>query len=338
MSKYLYINSIPTKQQGYTLVEIMIALLLGVFMTAGIGKIYVGSQETGRLQENLSRIQENGRFALDYLAKEIRPAGFQGCPNLSAVSPVNVIENFPTNFNLQSAMRGYTYTGSAISGYTQASNVVNNTDIITVQRGGGCTASVALELDNHDDAITVDDSCEFEANDFLVISDCQTTDIIAATAVSSSSGEQDITHTTSVNTTADLSKLYDTSAEVFRVFSREFYIKNNTDGIPSLYQREVKEVGHIASPNEEELIDGVEDMKVTYGIKNSDNTYAYLSASAITQWSQVKSVRINLLMRSIDNNLTQTPVSINFDGTTVTPTDRRLRRVFSTTVFLRNRT
>ena len=327
-----------TKHQGFTLVEIMIALLLGVFMTAGIGNIYVGSNETGRLQENLSRIQENGRFALDYLAQEIRPAGFQGCPNLSAVSPVNVIKNFPSSFDFQSAMKGYEYDGSTLSGYTPAANVVSNTDIITIQRGGGCNASVSLSLDNNDDVIEVSDNCGFEANDFLVISDCQTTDIVAASSISNGSGAQEIAHGASVNTTADLSKLYDTKAEVFRIYSREFYIKNNADGIPALYQREVKEVGDIASPNEEELIDGVEDMKLTYGVKNTNNTYAYLSASAVTNWEQVKSVRIHLLMRSIDNNLTQAAVNIDFDGTTVIPTDRRLRRVFSTTVFLRNRT
>lgn len=337
MKSIIKINSIP-KHQGFTLVEIMIALMLGVFMTAGIGNIYIGSQQTSRLQQNLSRIQENGRFALDYLAKEIRPAGYQGCPNLSNVLPEILIDDFPSSFNLQSALRGYTYSGSSISGYTPASNVVSNTDIITVQRASGCTANVTQGLDTLDEEINVDGSCEFEEDDFLVISDCKTSDIIAASSVSDDG--EGISHDASVNTSADLSKLYDTKAEVFRIYSREFYIKNNPDDnqIPYLYQREVSKVDDIATPNEEELIDGVEDMEVTYGVKIKNNTYAYLSASAITQWNQVKSVRITLLMRSMDDNLTEDPVSINFAGTTVTPTDHRIRRVFSTTVFLRNRT
>jgi len=340
MNKIVIMQYTPRQQKGFTLVEIMIALLLGVFLTAGIGNIYIGSQQTNRLQANLSRIQENGRFALDYLAKEIRPAGFQGCPNLSSGSPENVIENSPSSFNLQSAMKGYEYDGSSISGYTPATNVLSGTDIVTVQRGGSCSASVTQSMDNKDDDITVADNCEFETDDFLVISDCLISDMIAASSVSSDSGEQTIVHDTSVNTTANVSKLYGTKTQVFRIYSREFYIKNNADGIPTLYQREIKEVGDIASPNEEELIEGVENLQIVYGVKSIFDGYAYVDADAIsaTQWKQVKSVRINLLMQSIDDNLTQVPKNIDFAGTTITPTDRRLRRVFSTTVFLRNRT
>ena len=61
------------------LIEIMIALLIGAFLLGGVLQIFVSSKQTYRMQEGLSRLQENGRFAMDFLARDIRMAGFWGC-------------------------------------------------------------------------------------------------------------------------------------------------------------------------------------------------------------------------------------------------------------------
>ena len=53
-------------QRGLTLVELMVAMLLGVFLIGGVMQIFISSKQTYRMQENLSRLQENGRFALDF--------------------------------------------------------------------------------------------------------------------------------------------------------------------------------------------------------------------------------------------------------------------------------
>ena len=66
-------------QTGMTLIEIMIALLIGVFLLGGVLQIFVGSKQTNRMQEGLSRLQESGRFAMDFLSRDIRMAGSWGC-------------------------------------------------------------------------------------------------------------------------------------------------------------------------------------------------------------------------------------------------------------------
>ncbi len=68
-----------THQTGLTLIEIMIALLIGAFLLGGVMQIFINSRQTYRMQENLSRLQENGRFAMEFLAKDIRMAGYWGC-------------------------------------------------------------------------------------------------------------------------------------------------------------------------------------------------------------------------------------------------------------------
>lgn len=64
------------KQSGFSLVEIMIALLIGLFLLGGILQMFSASQQTYRMQSNLARLQENGRFALDFLSRDIRMAGY----------------------------------------------------------------------------------------------------------------------------------------------------------------------------------------------------------------------------------------------------------------------
>lgn len=68
-----------TNQTGMTLIEIMIALLIGAFLLGGVIEIFIGSKQTYRMQDNLSRLQENGRFAMGFLSEDIRMAGYWAC-------------------------------------------------------------------------------------------------------------------------------------------------------------------------------------------------------------------------------------------------------------------
>jgi type IV pilus assembly protein PilW len=75
-------------QAGMTLIEIMIALLIGAFLIGGVLEIFINSRQTYRMQENLSRLQENGRFALDFLAHDIRMAGYRECLTFTVPTPI----------------------------------------------------------------------------------------------------------------------------------------------------------------------------------------------------------------------------------------------------------
>ena len=65
----------PRHQAGFSLVELMIAITLGLVVLLAVGSIYVGSQQTYRVQEDNARIQEAGRYALEVLGRSIRQAG-----------------------------------------------------------------------------------------------------------------------------------------------------------------------------------------------------------------------------------------------------------------------
>jgi len=65
------------RQTGISLVEIMIALVLSLFLSAGVIEIYLASKQSYRTQEGYSRLQENGRYAIDTLTHFIRLAGYK---------------------------------------------------------------------------------------------------------------------------------------------------------------------------------------------------------------------------------------------------------------------
>ncbi|MEE4108769.1 MAG: hypothetical protein V2I24_05450, partial [Halieaceae bacterium] len=64
---------------GFTLTELLISLVLGLFTVTAVISVLVGGSETFRTTDALSRMQENGRFALEIMRRDLREAGFAGC-------------------------------------------------------------------------------------------------------------------------------------------------------------------------------------------------------------------------------------------------------------------
>jgi type IV pilus assembly protein PilW len=85
------------RASGVSLIELMVALVIAGLITLGIIQIFVGSKVAYQVQEGLSRIQENGRFSLQYLEHNARLAGYMGCGNdLARVPPNNpATANYP---------------------------------------------------------------------------------------------------------------------------------------------------------------------------------------------------------------------------------------------------
>jgi prepilin-type N-terminal cleavage/methylation domain-containing protein len=68
------------RQSGYTLIELLISISLGLAMMSVAMQYLVGSSASFNATESASRIQENGRFALSMITDELRMAGY-GDPN-----------------------------------------------------------------------------------------------------------------------------------------------------------------------------------------------------------------------------------------------------------------
>lgn len=67
------------RQAGLTLVELMIGLAIALFILAVVAQVFFAASTSFKYQSSASRIQENARFAMDSMVRDIRDAGFQGC-------------------------------------------------------------------------------------------------------------------------------------------------------------------------------------------------------------------------------------------------------------------
>jgi type IV pilus assembly protein PilW len=83
-------------QRGMTLLEMLIAMTLGLLLVAGIGSIFVGSNQAYRVQEENARIQEAGRYALEILGRNVRQAGFADLPTNPVATKIG-FEGTPVN-------------------------------------------------------------------------------------------------------------------------------------------------------------------------------------------------------------------------------------------------
>lgn len=82
--------------RGVSLIELMVALLIGTVLVLGLVEVFAASRTAYQLSTGLARVQENGRFALDFLRRDLRMAGHLGCVNDQArFLPENVTTSNP---------------------------------------------------------------------------------------------------------------------------------------------------------------------------------------------------------------------------------------------------
>jgi type IV pilus assembly protein PilW len=243
------------QQQGLTLIEIMIALLIGAFLLGGVMEVFLKSRQTYRVQEALSRLQENGRFAMDFLTRDIRMTDYQGCQGGSLSTPKQ-----PKSL------------------YDTATRSINEA---LVGVNGAPNANSAKDAPDEIQARWSENGCN---------------DVVTAPC------------STDLNQECPKNAAYSISA----------------GNLQTTYLS----------------IEGVENMQILYGDDtNGDGVPNYYvpAGTAGLDMTRVNSVRVSLLLRTIDDNIASQSLDYTYNGATTTATDRRIRRVFTSTIALRNR-
>ncbi len=344
---------------GFSLIELMIAITIGLIIVTAIIQIYLTSRTTYTHEEGLARVQEGGRFGMEFLATDIRMAGYTGCDSSLSTTEVNNIALPATDAYklLAGGMRGYRYVGPGTGlsawepdlppDFFAAGNVRAGTDVIVIQRASALdtnlTGNMTVTNANIQILATAAVSSGISADDILILSDCTSADIFRATSASTGSGTMTIAHANTNNSDNNLSKLYDTRAQLMKLVSRAYYIGTGTSGEPSLMRKELTNAAATPPIVAQELVEGVEDMRILYGL-DTDTTKdyvpnQYLRADSVptTNWGKVVSIRLALLLRTPTNIQGTDTQTYNLTGATVGPfNDNRRRHVFSSTIKVRN--
>jgi len=324
------------RQRGVTLVELMVALALGLLITVAMLKVYVDASRMYRFNEGLARVQENGRFALEFIRRDARVAGFWGC-----------YSNAPLTNQISTTSSAWV---DVAAGHIAGTNddPPYDSDSITFRSATGSGALVTADMSEAGDNVTVDSASNLKIDMAVLISDCDNGDIFQVTSISGKS----LAHTASgsTNTSANLSKAYASGSRVYQAQQTTFCIADGADPAqPSLRRLTNPTSSQSCASNGDELIEGVENMQILYGEDtdadsegaNGDGTanrYVPIGTASL-DIDRVVSVRLSLLARSLNNNLTTAPSPYTFNGVAVTPgaTDKYLRKVFTTTITLRNK-
>lgn len=336
------------RQRGLGLIELMIAIALSLVLSGALIQAYLASRSTFQMQDSMSLLQENGRFAINYLTKEARMAGFIGCPDPASPdfentlsSPASGANDFP-RFDAIRPIVVATYNKYPLL----AASARADSDVLIIQRG----STSAMPLGDGGLAgqvVTVDaNTAGVVNNDILLISNCARGNAFLATGIAGNA----------ITTSTTLPQAYqEKTAAVMALESTVYFVKdsgrkvgNKTDGKPiySLWMRTRGAGSGGAISDAVELVEGVEAMQVQFGI-NTDNdpnrtadTYVPISAGAFTNWDQVVSIRISLLMQGVDDKAVSdgkfAQQTTTFNGHEYAA-DGRLRQVFTTTVGLRGR-
>lgn len=316
-----------SRQLGFSLVEIMIALLLSMILAIAIVSVFVNNSYSFNQDENVARMQDDARHALREVAFEISMAGHYADLHL------------PDSVTQDAALTIGTDCGPA-------------GDVNWIYRAVDAGTGESLSITAIDNATNADvaaaHSC-FAANEVL-----PGTDVVAIRRVVGQRTDVPSSDLVYLRTNGTVGLLYKapfpatpsltvaTPRADWQYSPSIYYIRQfaNTagDGIPTLCRKVLRATG----PNmvTECLATGIENLQVEYGIDTTDDGHPnlYMTAPTLTEMQDVVSARVFLLARTseIDTRYTNDKTYSVSNAADYTPNDSFHRRVVSTSTTIRN--
>lgn len=330
------------RAQGYTIVEMMIAITLGMMVTAGVAAVLVSSSTLFRNSDTRAEIQQGARFALSLLEEDVRLAGYTGCYNRHIFASLTNRVKAPDAFNhrytvpltgFEAVGAGWAPTIEASVGQMGNHRPVAGTDVLVVRAPIGASLPLSADMPTTVNAIALTRADKLDNGTLAVISDCNIADVFRVTGKPDGNS---VLHTDVLNTSTALSKPYQAlrNAQVTPLGTMSYFVAPSAAGVAgerSLWRQ-------VNGDTAEEAVEGVHDFQVEYGVGSSIDLAAqrFVRANALTPASIVVAVRLTMLLRSDTNNIVTKPLNYIFNGATTTAADRRVYTPFSTTIHVRN--
>lgn len=337
-----YYRMMARRQQGVTLVELLVALVLGVVLVSAMTRVYLDSKKTYIQEEELSRLQESSRFVLHILKREFRMAGFFGgsstppaagtvlinhdCEKGWALNAQHTIDFFDDSANIKYSAVRSSVQGDAFSGCIKKPAFIQpGTDIISIKRSAGIAT-----LHNAIYASTGKAAGEMKPDSFyLKLAGINPPELLY------------------VGSRFPRSVLVPFANPVlqtsmWRYMAKVFYVRNYSivpgDNIPVLMMVALENKKMV----ETALIEGVEGFHIEFGIPSATSQATpvrFVANPDSQQLAAATVLRLYLLMRTRNEIRNYTDSKSYRLGTmpVMTPGGHFMRRVVSTTIKLRNR-
>jgi Tfp pilus assembly protein PilW len=314
---------------GLTLIELLVALMLGVILSAGMVSAYLNAKRTLLYEDQIARIQENGRYSIRLLSRELAMAGFLGGlpavarPEVARVGTDCSVGDWALDSRMPLDMvTDYSDTSPPVSQGLNTLTCVDpdaialGTDLIIIKR-----TAAAASMDSGVPGAKFNSSTvlrwylQVESGNRGEWVQLKPADLFSPTHAESSLSYWEA---------------------VSRVFFVRAYANEPGDRIPTLCMETL--AGNAMTSRC--LVEGIENLQLEFGIDQDDDGIPnqYLAEPSAAELRQAITVRVHLLMRSINELTGHTDDnSYRLGQKRVAPTgDAYIRRVVSTTVLLRN--
>jgi len=310
-------------QLGLTLIELMVSLVLGLVIVGGVLNIFVSTNQTAKVNDNLMRVQENARTAFDLMARDIREAGFNPCGAKTVVNVIRVSGSIPwwSDWN-GGTIRGFDGdedSTAQVSFGTAANARASLTDALITIHAASKDHVITGHAGTEIDLATV---AGLNEEDLVLACDAKQAAIFQVGTVGSGSWKHisydknfaplNCTNSLATNltcTTAD-NKIFTPNGSVSQLSTFFWYVGPNNQGQRSLFRTQIKSESSGVTNPPDEMIQGVQDLQISYLTRNGTTGLLasdWIDADAVANWAddntiaQVVAVRLDLTLQTSEN-------------------------------------
>ena len=355
----------PSRQQGFSLVELMIASAIGLVLMSGLVTVFQGNRQTADLADSMNIIQENARAVMNLIAKDARASGYQGCVSILRDSANITATDAPTNKYLNTAATAFAVTASGWTPSppstfnipTGAGAPVPGTHALLLQYGDSTTTPLTAPMSSPADVIRFNHvAAGIVEDDLMIVANCDSADLLKVSSLISGGGNLGITHLAVDNQgSGALSAAYGnetlTKAVAMKFHSNLYFIgdtgltNESGDPITALYRQSLPYTDPPVM-----IVDGVESMRIRFAAEQGNSIRYFEPGDAGLNPARIRSIHIGMLFNSrervasADDDRTymlagqaiSASSSAAASGLTH-PADRRYRLAFNNTIKIRNR-
>ncbi|WP_299584248.1 PilW family protein [uncultured Microbulbifer sp.] len=330
-------------QRGLSLIELMIGILLSSLLLLGVLQIFQSNNDTLKMQNGFARVQESGRFAVDMFGREVRQAGFWGCAEKDDIGKLlKTDDEFLKNIGSNGILGVESASSTKKVGEKE---VALGTDVLILSGAEDACGGKGKMLNGVSDSdVIVTENCPIEAGDIVLVSNCLSGSAFTVTGITvdGTSKNKKLKYEKgkiaegwieNESDTFGLDKKYGADSKILTPYQRTFFISEGAPGSKSLFVQE-----HEGKP--QELVPGVEDMQVSYGLDTTDSGIVdkWQIAGADDVMAKVVAVKIELVISSDSDSGANSQTITRLDGTSYEPdADGKLRKLYVATIKVRNR-
>lgn len=337
--------AVARRPGGFTLIELMVAMLLGLIVIGGVTSVFLAGQQTYRANEALSDVADGSRTAFELLSRDLRGAGLTGCDTTNGrvanvINPDKTTGVIPWYADWNNALHGYddATQDPALTGITGAGAPVAGTSSVHILSTANTDVSVSwtpaptaanfkvtaqtTQL-SKGDLIMV---CDFDHASILQITGYNSSNITVehnpGNPVSPGNCAKGLGYPSLCDGANGNPYTFPGNSRVAKLTAVVWYIGTNSVNGKSLYRLRptTNSTGVVTTPpSPQEMVRNVTNMQIAYLQPGAGSPgTGFVNAAGITNWATVDSAQVQLEVTSTNQRagVNQKPIVRNFTSTT----------------------